>query len=71
MRGVEDLLKCPSHNCKLLLKRVLAVSLAFVSRIVYKNTLQVGNTSGEEELLFGEVEAFSKYQHFHLFEIVI
>lgn len=58
LRGVEDHNKCLPYSCKLLLNRVLAVSLAFVSRIVYKNTLQFGNTSGEEELLLGEVEAW-------------
>ena len=58
LRGLEDLHKCPSYSCKLLFKRVLAVSLAFVSRIVCKNILQFGNTSVEEELLLGEVEAW-------------
>ena len=58
LRGLEGLFKCPSYSCKLLLKRVIAVSLAFVSRIVCKNTLQFDNTSVEEELLLGEVEAW-------------
>ena len=55
----EDLRKCLSYSCKLLLKRVLAVSPAFVSHLAYKNAIQFGNTSGEEELLLGKVEAWS------------
>ena len=59
LHGVEDLRKCLSYSCKLLLTRALAVSPAFVSQIAYKNAIQFGNTSGEQELLLGTIEAES------------
>lgn len=49
LHSVEDLRKCLSYSCKLLLKRVIAVSPAFVPQIAYKNAIQFGNTSGEEK----------------------
>ena len=44
MHSEEDLRKCLSYSCKLLLKRVIAVSPAFDSQIAYKNAIQFGNT---------------------------
>ena len=53
LRGVEDHSKCLSYSCNLPLKGVLAVSAFCPS-----DCLQSGNTSGEEELLLDEVEAW-------------
>ena len=59
LNSIDDLRKCLSYSCNLLLKRILAVSPAFTSQIVYKNAIKFGNTSSEEELLLGTVEAWS------------
>ena len=56
MHVVEDLHKYVSCSYKLFLKCVLAVSPIFSSQIAYKNAMQFGNTSDEEELLLDKVE---------------
>ena len=59
MHVVEGLRKYLSCSCKLLLEYVLAASPIFSSQIAYKNAIQFGNTSDEEELPIDKVEVWS------------